>query len=61
MFFLVVPRPFVLTEEHCPQHVFISLRQVGCYVERVERIELEVFMQELCGLLGTLTLFRVSK
>lgn len=51
----------MLTEEHCLQHSFISPGQVGCYVERVECIELEVFMQELCGLFGTVAPFRVSK
>lgn len=33
MFFLVVPRPFVLTGEHSLQNVFISLGQVGRCVE----------------------------
>lgn len=62
MFFLVVPRPFVLTEEHSLQPVFISLGQVGCYVEGVGWcIELEVFMQALCGLFGTFVLFKVSE
>lgn len=37
----------------------ISLGQVGRCAGRVECIELELFVQKLCGLFGTFALFRV--
>lgn len=51
----------MLPEEHSLQNVFISLGQVGRCVERVECIELEVCVRELCGSFGTSALFRVSQ
>lgn len=56
---LVVPRPLCLGKSAGCRNAFISLGQVGRCAERVECIELEVFVQELCGLFGTLALFRI--